>query len=563
VIATSGALLGAAVGVAIAIMAWRTAAGDVAATVARLASTGVPLQFAIGVITALAGAAVIGFEGGLGSPRALLRAAGVFAVLASGMVSLSYTDLAVERLAAADAATLPDTLAAVRLALLVHAALGLVTALAFVVALRLRRPMAQPPRFIASERRLLLLLGSVTFFEGYDRFIVTLALPYIGRDVGAGESTLGWALFWIHLGALLSLPLAMSADRWGRRLMLLVTVVGYTLATFATAFTTSVETFVACQLVANMFLIAELSLAHVVVAEEFSPEVRGFGLGVIGGMAGLGSGVAAMLFPLFQATPLGWRGLYLVGIIPLAIVAWLRRALPETRRFESVRASRPAAARSWRALLRRPYALPLLVLVFAALATWAGISPAYRFFSYVATNTHGFTPTQISMAIVVGGGIGILGWPIGGRLADVLGRKLTGSIGLALLTAAIVLLYRGGSAWITPAFSMLVFAEAWVNTTIITALATESFPTAVRSSAKAVVMNASIVGGMLGLSAVALLSDAVGGLATVIASLAALNVVSLVLIWTLPETAGLDLDRVDPDEPAPAEPEAPARTAQA
>ena len=43
------------------------------------------------------------------------------------------------------------------------------------------------------HRVLLFLLGTVTFFQGYDTFIVSMALPYIGRDLGASEGTLGFA----------------------------------------------------------------------------------------------------------------------------------------------------------------------------------------------------------------------------------------------------------------------------------------------------------------------------------------------------------------------------------
>src|SRR4051812_4701626 len=145
------------------------------------------------------------------------------------------------------------------------------------------------------ERRLLALLGSATFFDGYARFIVPLALPYIGRDLGVGESALGWALFWIRVGALLSLPLAAAADRHGRRGILLLTVAGYTVTTFATAFAPSIAPFVFCQLLANTFLVAELSLAHVVIVEEFPPRLRGFGLGLLGLVSSFGAGVAAML----------------------------------------------------------------------------------------------------------------------------------------------------------------------------------------------------------------------------------------------------------------------------
>jgi MFS family permease len=185
--------------------------------------------------------------------------------------------------------------------------------------------------------------------------------------------------------------------------------------------------------------------------------------------------------------------------------------------------------------------LPLIVL---SIAGWAVIAPAYGFFSYVATTRHGWTPAQVSVAIVLAGGVGTLGWPIGGRLADTIGRRLTASLGLIAISIAVATIFAGPATFVSPAFCLLVFAEAWV-TTAAAALASECFPTAMRSSAKAVITNAQIVGGMLGLGAVGALAASVGGAGRVITALPVLNVVALALLWTLPETAGSDLDALE------------------
>ena len=518
-----------------------------AADLADLLAFVLRLQVGLGTAAALAGAAVLAFERRVATPRGLLRVLGIVAILVAGMLALSITaplgDTVVRGLA--DGPVAGDAALARRWTwwLGVHVVLALVTLATFVVAPALRRIPAAAPILTTAERRLLLVVGSATYFEGYDRFIVALALPYIGRDIGADEGTLGWALFWIRCGALLSLPLAARADRHGRRRILLLTVVGYTLATFATAFTTTTATFVACQFLATVFLLAELSLAHVVIAEEFPAEARAFGLGVIGAFGSLGAGAAAMLFPLMQMLPLGWRGLYLLGIIPLAFITILRRSLPETRRWSSLKASGAPRA-GWTLLARPPYGRPLGVLIAVALVTTAAIAPAFSFFSYTATTRHAWTPAQVSMAILVGGGIGILGWPIGGRIADRFGRRLTAAIGLTGVGVAIVLLYRGPTTWLAPAFSLLVFAEAWV-TTVLNALATELFPTAVRSAAKAVITTATIVGAMLGLAAVGALSGAAGGAGDVIAGLSLVNALALLFGLTVRETAGTDLDALE------------------
>ncbi|MGH7858604.1 MAG: hypothetical protein ACREQY_14870, partial [Candidatus Binatia bacterium] len=97
--------------------------------------------------------------------------------------------------------------------------LGIAITGSLVVAERMPLVMASGAAFSGltpQHRTLLFLLGAATLFEGYDRFIVSLALPYIGDDLGAREGVLGWALSAIRLGALLSIVFGRLADRHGR-----------------------------------------------------------------------------------------------------------------------------------------------------------------------------------------------------------------------------------------------------------------------------------------------------------------------------------------------------------
>src|SRR4029453_12058289 len=102
------------------------------------------------------------------------------------------------------------------------------------------------------------------------------------------------------------------------------------------------------------------ALAQVVMAEEFPAAARGMGQGLLGAAAALGGGLAAVLFPVLVKTALGWRGLYFVGIIPLLIVGYLRRSLPETRRWSELDDAQRRSGGLWRVLepgLRRQFLL--------------------------------------------------------------------------------------------------------------------------------------------------------------------------------------------------------------
>ena len=78
------------------------------------------------------------------------------------------------------------------------------------------------------------------------------------------------------------------------------------------------------------------AIAAVVIAEEFAPEHRGWGIGALGALQACGAGVAAIMFGFVEYLPYGWRSLYAIGLGPLLLIAYFRRTLPETHRFQQI-----------------------------------------------------------------------------------------------------------------------------------------------------------------------------------------------------------------------------------
>jgi MFS family permease len=531
-----------------------TAPTEFAAAFAALSSHSqmvlVPLTF----LTAIATLIVL-LRQGTRSLRGKLRIVAMVALVALSLISTTTTEPLEQQIVAGatrlSAEVITPLVQQWRLWQSVKFGLAVVVAGSLVVAYRL--PMPAPVLDASGlgtrQRTLLFLLGAATLFEGYDRFIVTLALPYIGKDLGASEGALGYALSLIRAGALLSIFLGRIADRSGRRRLLLFTVLAYTLATAATGVSRDLVMFVAFQLCATIFLVTELALAQVVIAEEFPADLRGRGQGMLGAFGALGSGVAAVLFPLLQRTPAGWRGLYFIGILPLLLIAYLRRALPETQRWERAHAGAENRRPGVFDVLQPALRLRFIVLVtVAACASMIGAS-AFGFASYRATNTFGWTPAQVSSTILTGGGLGFVAFFIFGRLVDQIGRRLVG--GFALVGAALAVLAYYRTSWLLPSFAAMVFLEAGVGIAI-NSLGTELFPTALRATAKAWITNAGIIGAMTGLGIVGAASAWLGGADVVISLLTAGPILAAPLLLLLPETRGRELEAIEPETPGSA-----------
>ena len=110
-------------------------------------------------------------------------------------------------------------------------------------------------------RTLLLLLIAATFFEGYDGAILSLVLLGIRDTFNVPESALGISRASIELGLGAAFFLARAGDRWGRRTLLLWSVMGYTVTTTLTAFSTNLAMFTALQSFSRVCLGAEYVVA--------------------------------------------------------------------------------------------------------------------------------------------------------------------------------------------------------------------------------------------------------------------------------------------------------------
>jgi MFS family permease len=161
--------------------------------------------------------------------------------------------------------------------------------------LRLTPFLHRPPPLTRRQWSVLGLVSLVSMFEMYDVYLFALNLSHIQRELGIAESQLGLLGGLVRAGAVGAVLVTLAADRFGRRRLLLVTVLAYTLFTGATALAPNAAWFVVCQFFARAFAAAETLLAVVVIAEEFDAEHRGWGIGALGAITACGAGLAALL----------------------------------------------------------------------------------------------------------------------------------------------------------------------------------------------------------------------------------------------------------------------------
>ena len=306
--------------------------------------------------------------------------------------------------------------------------------------------------------RLLGVISLALLFENFDQAALTAALKQIAAGFAVAEADLGRTLGFVHLGALPAFLLVPFADRIGRRRLFLISVIGISIASCASAFASSIVQFVAMQMVSRVFMVTCSAMAFVIITEEFPAAHRGWGIGIASAVGAFGVALALLLFAAIDWLPFGWRSLYALGILPLLLLPLFRREIRETRRFVRHRGERAAdgpllygLAGWWKPMwdLLRAYPGRAAGIGLIAVFASAGHAAVYGFSSYFVQSVHGWAPGRYTAMMIAAGLVGIVGFPIAGRLADSSGRRRVGFLVLAGFPLFGFAFYQG-PGWVLP-----------------------------------------------------------------------------------------------------------------
>jgi MFS family permease len=383
---------------------------------------------------------------------------------------------------------------------------------------------------IALDRRQRVTLvwsGVAVVLSGYQGSILVLALPAIARDYQAGIPALSGLGSILAIGTLGALPLAALADRFGRRRLIAAGVAGFSLVNFGSAFAPTLAILAFLKLFAVCFEVLVVGVVTALIVEEAPVESRGKAVSVLSLLLGLGTGITVIAYPLLAPH---WRWLYYasaLGLVAAPLIWWL---LPEGRTWQSVRVTGSALRLLLESRWRRRVAV--LGAMFALLAVL--LEPAGLLYTVYASVVLIWTPTVISILVVVSGVAGAFAYLAGGYLTDRYGRRGP-AIALTIATAAATSLSFATGAVGFFVGNVLWSAFASAATPVFGAWSGELFPTRARATAEAAIALAGAIGSIAGLALVAALSASASlGGAIELGGVAA--IAGALLLFVLPET---------------------------
>ena len=409
-----------------------------------------------------------------------------------------------------------------------------------------------------------------TFFgwllDGFDFTIMTFILIDIQNSFTVDRALAG-ALGTVTLMFRLvgGLGAGVAADRWGRKLPLILSILWFSIFAFLSGFSTSYTMLFTFRALFGIGMGGEWAAGMPLALEHWPRRFRGLASGLLQGGWYWGYILSALTFhfiyPLANAFPdplsdapgatLGWRVMFWTGVIPALLVVWIRTGVTES----------PVWLERQRRLRQQgtdAVARVSLVRLFQRDLLWTTVQTSvlmsvFMFSYYSITFWYptflrevGREPLWYLVALNLGA---ILGMAVWGRLSETrLGRRGAVSVAAVAGVLSLPLFLTDASAVSLSVGALLMGATGTGVWGMAPSYLTERFPTAVRGVGPGLSYHVGAAVGSMTPLILGRLQDGGWGLAGAMTlSIAVSGLLVAILIWFGPETRGRSFED-DTDE---------------
>ena len=254
--------------------------------------------------------------------------------------------------------------------------------------------------------------------DAFDFFLMVFILKDIAAEFGTQITSVTVAiLLTLAMRPIGAFIFGRAADHWGRRPTLMVDVLAYSIIEFASGFAPSLTALLILRALYGIAMGGEWGVGASLTMETIPPKARGFVSGLLQSGYPTGYFIASAVYALLFST-IGWRGMFMVGVIPALLVLYIRRTVPESpswRRVPTARGGTLAVIKShWR------IGIHAVILMTAFNFFSHGTQDLYPTFLQVE---HGLSPHAVGIIAAIYNIGAIVGGIVCGSLSEKFGRR--------------------------------------------------------------------------------------------------------------------------------------------
>src|SRR5579872_2693941 len=166
--------------------------------------------------------------------------------------------------------------------------------------------------------------------DAFDFFLVIVTVPHIAHDFHAAVKDVAVAVtITLMLRPLGALIFGWFADRYGRRVPLMVDVALYSVLELATAFSPNLSVFIVLRALYGVAMGGEWGLGAALAMESLPAQKRGIFSGILQEGYAVGYLLAAIVLAVLYVH-IGWRGMFVIGVLPAVLIFFIRAKVPES-----------------------------------------------------------------------------------------------------------------------------------------------------------------------------------------------------------------------------------------